>query len=265
MSVHSTCRPDALPKGTRMQRKRVRCARALIMALALAGSTTGCAGLSPLDYPRREVSLGVGPVGIVDSPMTLPRYLGVDIVCERTALLARHTREKVAVFLPFAEPTSIAVPLSHPDNAMSPSPTIANVHKLKQQQAENGVKVKAVGVLATLGCAADPHVEEGLLAALDDPCADVRIAAVEAVLKSTRGCRNECQGCCSALIRVKLTAMVFERSINGCWAEPNPKARRLARLALDACGGPFESSCETCTTTSDVPLESPSSAVMSGM
>lgn len=264
MSVDSICRPDVIPKGNCILRARVRAARSLILASLLSGSVSGCAGLSPLDYPKRDASVGIGPVGIVETPMTLPRYLGIDVVCERTALLARHTREKVAVFLPVAEPKVIAVPLSHPDNAMSPSPTIANVHKLKQQQAENGVKVKAVGALAALGCAADPHVEEGILAALDDPCADVRIAGVEAVLKSTRGCRNECQGCCSELIRIKLTNMVFERSLSGCWTEPSPKARRLARLALDACGGPIDSSCNNCT-TSDLPLESPSPTVMGGM
>lgn len=216
--------------------------RLLSLVATLSVATTGlsgCAGLSPLDYPHQEI--GVHPVVIpVERPMTLPRYLGLDKVCHCTAVLARQTRERAAVFVPVLEPHAVALPLSHPDNALSPSPAVANVHKLKKAKAANAVKVKAVIALAKFDCASDPHVEEGLLASLDDASADVRVAAVQAVLGSTRSCGNGCGGCCSEPIRARLTRMVFEKDECGCWIEPNSKARRLARLTLDACGGPVD-------------------------
>ena len=235
--------------GKRSQRYRLAC------LIVFAGTWTGCAGLSPLDYPVSS-GIGVSHVGQVGTPMTLPRFIGLDVLVHRTALLARHTREKAAAFVPALEPHALAIPLSHPDNANSPSPAVANVHKLKKAKAESQVKVKAVAALASFDCASNPHVEEGLLAALHDASTEVREAAVEAVWKSTRSCCNQCGGCCSELIRMRLTEMVFLQDEQGCWLEPNSRTRRLARLALDACGGPLDP--QTCQCQSDsLPLEYP--------
>jgi hypothetical protein len=205
----------------------------LVAVLVLCG---GCTGLSPLDYPPPPT---VAPAAVTHEPMTLPRFLGLDKICRRTAVLARAKREHLAEFMPALAPKPMPIPLSHPDNADSPSPAVANVHKLQKKKAAAAVKVKAVAALAQFDCAADPLVEEGLLAALHDADADVREAAVEAVLRSTRGCRRECGGCCSPSIRARLTQMVFDKTDACCWVEPSPRARRLARLALDACGGPL--------------------------
>jgi hypothetical protein len=202
--------------------------------------SVGCAGLSPLDYPPEPVLPTGVANGAAAEPMTLPRFLGLDKVCRRTSTFVRAQRERAAQFLPVLSPKPLAIPLSHPDNANSASPTIANVHKMKAKKAAAQVKVKAVAELASYGCAADPHVEEGLLAALCDADAAVREAAAEAVLASTRSCGNGCGGCCSEAIRARLTEMVFSREGPCCWTEPSSRARRLARLALDACGGPLE-------------------------
>lgn len=231
--------------------------RLLPLLLAAGGtSTVGCAGLSPLDYPKEHPPVCIPPIVEPPEPMTLPRFLGVDVLCERTAILARSTRETIATYVPVLEPHPLPKPLSHPDNAASPSPAVANVHKVKQAKAEAKVKAKAVAELAKLDCAQNPLVEEGLLAALDDPSADVRAAAAEAVLQSRKTCTNGCVGCCSPHIRAKLSMIVFQRTEDGCWIEPDSRVRRLARLALDGCGGPVATDCFDCQPDA-LPLETP--------
>lgn len=226
------------------------------IAAGLLMMASGCAGLSPLDYPPAPIGVPHHHGALPAEPMTLPRFLGLDRAFACTAIVARQQRERIAEFVPALEPQPVASPLSHPDNAAHPSPAVANVHKLKQAKAESAVKVKAVAALAGFDCAADPHVEEGLLAALDDPAAEVREAAIQAVLKSTQQCSNACGGCCSLLIRAKLTHIVFDKKDDCCWVEPSARARRLARLALDACGGPI-SDLEAGCACEQVPHESP--------
>lgn len=209
----------------------------LILAISVCVLASGCASIAEID--RASVAhFSTGATGT--KPMTLPRFLGLDVVARRTVLVGRLVREKAATIVPALEPKPLALPLSHPSNAESPSPAVANAHKVKKAKAAKAAKVKAVAALAQEDCTADPLVEEGILAALDDPHAEVRIKAVEAILRSRRGCDTCCNGgCCSIPIRQKLTTMVYEKTGPCCWLEPNSKARRLARLALDNCGGPL--------------------------
>lgn len=238
----------------------------LLVSAALMSIASGCASLAALDQQATQhATLSLGPEqAAVAKPMTLPRFLGVDVVCRRTVLLGQVIRERAAVVVPALEPRPLALPLSHPANADSPSPAVAGAHKAKKAKAAKAAKVKAVGVLASLDCSADPHVEEGILAALDDVSADVRVAAVEAVLASTRGCECGCGGCCSDAIRIKLTHMVFDKTGPNCWCEPSGKARRLARLALDACGGPLEDDCGCVNgmPVEIIPAEAPAPAII---
>ncbi|MCG8653140.1 MAG: hypothetical protein MI861_25090 [Pirellulales bacterium] len=238
----------------------------LVCCLGLI-ATTGCSSLSTLDRTASSyVPIGhVTPPVTTPAPMTLPRYLGIDVVVRRTVLFGHLVREKVAAVVPALEPKPLSLPLSHPANSESPSPAVAGAHKAKQAKAAEAAKIKAVAVLAGEDCASNPHVEEGLLAALDDVSAEVRIAAIEAVLRSRRGCGLQCNGCssgcCSPSIRAKLTTMVFEQTGPNCWLEPSSKARRLARLALDACGGPLH--VEPGPAESEVPIELPPPEIVS--
>ncbi len=242
----------------------------LVAAVALLCS--GCAGFARLDREANpHAHLPQGHLVGVKQPMTLPRFLGIDACarklgsCGRGAVLyCQATGEKIAAVVPALEPPAPPLPMSHPANAESPSPAVAAAHKMKKAKAAKAAKIKAVAFLGSEGCLENPLVEEGILAALDDISADVRIAAVEAVVKSAqRGCDDNCvecsDGCCSELIRCKLTAMVFEMRDNGCYVEPSSKARRLARLALDLCGGPID--CSPVTVV-DGPTEVPPPAVM---
>lgn len=234
-----------------------------VTLLTLTSFGSGCASLAELDQASRMHSAGVAGGGAATAePMTLPRFLGLDICARRTLLLGQVVRGKAATVLPVLAPQPLALPLSHPANADSPSPAVAAAHKVKKAKAAKAAKVKAVAVLAGQDCSVDPHVEEGLLAALDDAAAEVRVAAVNAVIRSTRGCGPGCGGCCSPAIRAKLTSMVFDQTGPNCWAEPDSKARRLARLALDACGGPIDPNDCGCSVVSDIPLESPPADVL---
>ncbi len=220
--------------------------------------STGCASVAELD---RAASIPAGVVGVegagLAAPMTLPRFLGVDVCAKRTRLMGQIVRERVAVLVPALEPKPVALPLSHPANAGSLSPTIAAAHKVHHAKAAKAAKIKAIAVLASEGCVGEPLIEEGLLAALDDSSADVRVAAVEAIVRSTVGCDAGCGDCCSEPIRGKLTSMVFEKNGPCCWAEPNSKARRLARLALDSCGGPLDPGFCGWDEMTTVPAETP--------
>lgn len=42
--------------------------------------------------------------------------------------------------------------------------------------------------------------------------------------------------CCTSEILNKLSAMAFEKNDQGCWKEPSPRVRAMARQALRACG-----------------------------
>tara|TARA_R110002049_G_scaffold4601_2_gene31747 strand:+ start:38063 stop:38839 length:777 start_codon:yes stop_codon:yes gene_type:complete len=240
-----------------VKRKR----RTWTMILLMQGCLSigsGCASLAALD---RQAG-GHLPHGVVESahpvPMTLPRFLGLDVVCRRTVLLGQVTREKAATFVPALEPKPLALPVSHPANADSPSPAVAAAHKTKKAKVAKAAKVKAVAVLAGEDCSTNPHVEEGILAALDDVEAEVRIAAIEAVIRSQKGCDIGCGGCCSDLIRKKLSKIALEKTGPCCWFEPNSKARRLARLAVDGCGGPLPyDDCQCGGIDELIPIESP--------
>lgn len=243
--------------------RRIHLRRRLLAATAIAAlGMPGCAGLSALDK-RAQSHVPVVPSGAIvapEKPMTLPRFLGVDACVRKSVLLCQLTRERLAVVVPALEPKPLALPLSHPANADSPSPAVAGAHKVQKAKAAKAAKIKAVAYLAGEGCLENPHVEEGILAALDDVSAEVRVAGVEAVIESSRrGCESGCQscsnGCCTDSIRSKLTTMVFEQSAPGCWLEPSSKARRLARLALDLCGGPMQ--CDSCVETEKFPMEVP--------
>ncbi|QDT03961.1 hypothetical protein K227x_23470 [Rubripirellula lacrimiformis] len=228
---------------------------------------SGCASLEALDH-QATAPIAVGPDGLViphpESSMTLPRFLGVDTIarstCRKTVLLGQIACEKASAVLPALEPKPLTLPLSHPANAASASPAVAAAHKMKAAKAAEAAKVKALGALAGEDCTTNPLVEEAVLAGLDDVSAKVRIAAIDVVIISRRGCDVGCGGCCSDPIRRKLTRMVFQQTGPCCWFEPDSKARRLARLALDACGGPLDPDacgCATDASGDQFPIESP--------
>jgi len=215
----------------------------LVLAVALhILATGGCVGLANLDHQLNDVAAhsptlpgGVAPPVLHHEPMTLPRFLGLDVVARRCHLAKSLVHEHVGHYIPVLHPTPLPVPLSHPSNASNSSPAIAAAHQVQQAKAASVAKVAAVKVLAGESCHDNPHVEAGLIAALDDTSPEVRIAAIEAILRSTRSCQDACGKCCSPAILQKLSDIAYTQKDADCFVEPSSKARRVARLAIDAC------------------------------
>ncbi len=145
----------------------------------------------------------------------------------------------IATGFPEREPGNPILPLDSPANLASSSPAVQSAAKIKMDENQAQQKVKAINYLATIGCGGCyPEVEDAFLAALDDCTESVRYAAVVA-LKEAGG--NPCaycshKSCCSPRIRNKLMEMTQEGECLDCPGEPSPRVRRVARLALFACG-----------------------------
>ncbi|MFO0921555.1 MAG: hypothetical protein U0905_03600 [Pirellulales bacterium] len=194
---------------------------------------SGCAVAPPVATPTAP---GVAP------PMTLPRYLGVNSVAHGMHRVIYRSRLRLSTYIPALEPApAAAAPMALGDPAclQSPAPAVAAAASIQQAEAAAPAKVKALAYLATIDCSRNPQVEEAILAALDDPSDSVRIAAIQAVVDGASHCgpcASGCGGCCTPAIRSKLMRMATETLPNGCFFEPNAKARRLARIAMEQCG-----------------------------
>src|SRR5690606_15365376 len=100
-------------------------------------------------------------------------------------------------------------------------------------------KIKALKFLGSIGCDSHPDVEQALLSGLEDPIEGVRYAAASALYEAAGNPCETCDGsrCCSPPIRRKLHEIGYKMDDTGCYVEPSARVRRVARLALNACGG----------------------------
>jgi len=74
-----------------------------------------------------------------------------------------------------------------PENLESDSDLLKMAAASKQDQDLTPKKIKALQYLATIGCNKDPSVEKAILAGLKDFNAEVRLAAIQAVIAAYRG------------------------------------------------------------------------------
>ncbi|MFK7767204.1 MAG: hypothetical protein AB8B55_08275 [Mariniblastus sp.] len=77
--------------------------------------------------------------------------------------------------------------IEDPENLESPSDLLKLAAESKQDANLAGKKQQALEFLAKLGCNKDPRVEKAILAGLKDHDANVRLAAIQAVLVAARG------------------------------------------------------------------------------
>ncbi len=214
----------------------------VLFGLYMVLAVTGCA-MTPA---APAVALPAIPTAVVPAPppapMTLPRFLGLDVLGRATVSGARRVRIRLASRWPVLQPTArnAPLPVGDPANLASPSPAVASAAAVQQAAADAPAKVQALAYLGTVDCSQYPQVEEALLAGLDDCSHTVRAAAVQAIIDSQSSCTSSgcgCNGCCSPAIRSKLSCMAYNKTDTGCYCEPEPSVRRLSRIALDACGG----------------------------
>ena len=221
----------------------------VMMIMAIVGSVSGCASMPPSAPAGNAVSglvatLPGEAIHAKPAPMTLPQFLGVNTVVTGCSRFVYRTRVRLTPLLPILEPRPSTPPLAlgHPANLSSPSPAVATAAAIQQSEAEAPAKVGALGFLANYSCSQNPQVEESLLAGMDDLSPTVRAAAVQAVIDGSQQCSGErcgsCRGCCTVSIRERLTNLAYQRDANGCYLEPDSRVRRLARVALQSCGGP---------------------------
>lgn len=189
------------------------------------------------------------------TPMTLPRYLGLNTAWGGVRNLAYRTRLRASHYIPALEPhPAAAIPMALGDPACmtSPSPAVAAAAEHQNAEATAPAKIKAVAYLVSAAPSSDPKIEEAILAALDDASESVRAATLQAILdandkccepncslsKSNESCSTCCSTCggfCTPAIAQKIYQIGYDFDEKGCPREPSARVRRLARLASLGC------------------------------
>jgi len=172
---------------------------------------------------------------------TLPEFLGITALCKLAGGGISHLSSRLGMMFPGLEPGPPLLAITDPANAgPNQPPAVQAAAEVKAEEEAAPQKVKALRFLAGVGCGGCyPDVEKSFLAALDDCTEVVRYEAVKA-LRSTAGnpchfCRSD--SCCSPTVLKKLSAIAYDMD-SGCYTEPSARVRRMARLAMNACGGP---------------------------
>ncbi len=215
-----------------------------VLTLFIIVNSLGCAVHPPVPL-----------TAVPATPMTLPRYLGLNTAWGGVRNLAYRTRLRASHYIPALEPhPAAAMPMALGDPACmaSPSPAVAAAAEHQTAEAAAPAKIKAVSYLVAAAPSSDPKIEEAILAALDDASESVRAATLQAILDanekcckphcrlsnanaSCSRCCSGCGGCCTPAIAQKIYQMGYEFDEQGCPCEPIPRVRRLARLASQGC------------------------------
>ncbi|MGH7200445.1 MAG: hypothetical protein ACREJB_07560, partial [Planctomycetaceae bacterium] len=221
--------------------------RILAAVVPVALLATGCAPLPEpaAPGPAAPSSAAVGGTTLVAvSPPaaahpTLFDFLGVTQLCQHLHADIEAKRNHLGTYFPFIEEQPPLLAISDPALLDSPNPAVAVAAEVKAEEDAAAQKVKAINYLATIGCVACyPEVEAALIAALHDCTEAVRFAAVEALrdLAGSPCKRCKAKSCCGLEVRKALLEVAYGKDGLGCSLEPSPRVRRVARLALQACG-----------------------------
>ncbi len=207
---------------------------AAIGALALGGCAT-----APTAYPPGAA----GPP--VQAPVTLWSFLGVDRLIVHHRLKHERNMAWLGQHFPDLEPKPPLMLNASPEAAASPSVAVHSAAHVLAAEQQAPQKIKAIKAVSQVGAAAYPQVEIALLAGMDDRSPKVRLATVEAILKTAGDRCKPCDvtGNCTPTIRQRLWDLGYGVGDDGCPLEHSAPVRRVARLALDRCGGPLPVAC----------------------
>ena len=152
--------------------------------------------------------------------------------------------------LPFLERKPPLKALADPSLLESDVPALKAAAEIKAAEDLKPQKIKAVRYLAQIGCGCydkDGKVTQALLAAMEDPTEEVRLAAIKAMSAAAKKERCEyCKqkSCCSEKMTDQLAKIAYERDESGCFLEPSERVRKAAEQALwiccPSCGAPEE-------------------------
>ncbi|MFO0906571.1 MAG: peptidylprolyl isomerase [Pirellulales bacterium] len=257
-----------------MLRHGVRRKAWVVVLLVSVGCSAAQKSPTPPPAPPAPTSANVGQTTIVaiqpSAPqqccpkMTLPEFLGFKGMFKAIGGAGAHLFSRLfrATNLtgrfPALQPQPPLLPLTDPAN-MAPDapPVVQAAAEAKQEEDKAGQKIMALRYLATLGCGGCyDKIEDALLEALNDCTETVRYEAALALKGNSSQGRGKCKycssgSCCSAKVRKKLQELADKTDAMGEYLETSERVRRVARLALDQCGGPPPDS------PTEVPTEGP--------
>lgn len=201
-------------------------------------------GAAAAPAPPTSATAGATTIVAVAPPAgpphpTLWQFLGADAVCADLACKGECLLAIARQYFPALDGPPPPPPIDDPANLESPNPAVKAAAEVKGEEDAAPAKAQALEYLAKVGCGCYPDVQEALVAGLDDCTESVRFAAASALYKAAghpcQTCRSS--SCCGSIVREKLTQIAYETKDDGCYFEPSSRVRRMARLALDACGG----------------------------
>ncbi|HND54821.1 MAG TPA: hypothetical protein PLV92_20555, partial [Pirellulaceae bacterium] len=245
------------------------------LLLAMAGcaaassATAPPAAPAPAAPPPTSAQAGATTVVAVAPPAqpccpkpTIPERLGLKGLGKGLGGIGKQLLSRLTTALdlqgrfPALQPQPPLLPITHPSNSAETAPPVVKAAaEAKAEEDQAPQKVQAIRYLARLGCGGCYHnIEDALLQALDDCTEKVRYEAVTALRgKASQPCVYcKSSKCCSPKVRKKLDEIANKRDKEGCHVEPSARVRRMARMALEGCGGLVESS-----SAEDRPKEGP--------
>ncbi|MCD0463714.1 hypothetical protein U8335_25585 [Roseiconus lacunae] len=238
------------------------------MLVVLGLSCLGCATVPSATPPAPPASAQAGGATIVavaapaPPAMTLPKFLGLDLVFGGVQKTTLCVRNRLGSRFPGLEPKPPIKSITDPAN-LEPgaSPAVQAAAKAKAEEDQAPQKAKAIRYLASLGCGeCYPDNEDALLAALEDCNEQIRYEVVRGLQDSIGGCCQSCKenSCCTTKLLQKLYQMAYERDESGCFMESSARIRRNARLVICKCGGvPGE-------VVENIPTEGPGAGLILG-
>lgn len=228
-------------------------------------SCVGCASVpsaAPASLPPTSAQAGATTIVAVAAPsapgMTLPKFLGLDLVVGGVRCVGQRVRNQLGSRFPGLESKPAIKSITDPANLgpdASPAEKAAAEAKMEDDKAPQ--KAKAIRYLASRGCGeCYPDTENALMAAMDDCSEDIRYEAVRGLRGASGDACNCCRenSCCSPKLLKKLYDIAYERDDSGCFLESSARVRRNARLVICACGG------VPSMESSNAPFEGPSSS-----
>jgi hypothetical protein len=221
---------------------------AILLVAAL--SLNGCASAPqpPPEAPPLPTSAQAGDTTVVavasSQPccpkQTLPEFLGITGLFKLIGGGLDRIRNRLGTLFPGLEAKPPLLAITDPANLAPGSPPAAQAAaEIKAQEDAAPQKIKAIRYLATIGCGGCyPDVEEALLLALDDCTEAVRYEAANAFRNAAGNPCSVCRSssCCSPRAQKRLRQMAYDTNDQGCNVESSARVRRVARLALTACG-----------------------------